>query len=399
MYRTTDGGNSWNSLQIPDDLRFATVVATSTGGTGYFAGSFGYIIKTVDYGTTWTFLSNLMSPPISWGMGIYGIDFPTSQTGYAVMDGGESFNGLVLKTTDGGNTWIELDTMFNNHFLRAVDFVTEDIGCIGGDNIYSTFDGGQTWILRVSGLGWYGIRSISFAGVNLYCRRMGWFVPPLNRSGQSWTYVPGVPNVNYNVVCFANETTGYAAGASTILKTTDGGATWGMISSEYTLTSLDFTSPERGVGVGWNGLVILTTDGGLSWDQLVPWTPYSLFDVDFYDTDTGYIAGGSIETTAFVLKTTDGGLTWHDQFFPTNFAPFSIVTTGSSAFAGGWFGHLLGTTNGGISVSSDPWAKPQAMFISVYPNPTSTRITIETPFQGTLSVLNLSGQATHNAPG
>jgi photosystem II stability/assembly factor-like uncharacterized protein len=375
-YRTTDGGNTWTLLQIPENLPFVTAVATCAGGTGYFAGSFGSLVKTVDYGTTWTSLSNLMSPPISWGMGIY-----------------EIFNGLVLKTTDGGDTWIELDTMFNNHFLRAVDFVTEDVGCIGGDNIYSTFDGGQTWILRMSGLGWYGIRSISFAGTST-CIAVGWDGLFLRSTdlGQSWTYVSGVPNVNFNVVCFANETTGYAAGTSTILKTTDGGATWGLISAEYTLTSLDFTSPERGIGVGLNGLIILTTDGGLSWDQMGPWTPYSLFDVDFYDTDTGYIAGGFIETTAFVLKTTDGGLTWHDQFIPTNFAPFSIATSGSSAFAGGWFGHLLGTTNGGISVSSGPWVKPKGMFISVYPNPTSSSITIETPYPGQLSILTLSGQ-------
>jgi hypothetical protein len=71
---------------------------------------------------------------------------------------------------------------------------------------------------------------------------------------------------------------------------------------------------------------------------------------------------------------------------------YSIAVTGNSAFAGGWYCYLFGTTNGGITVSSGPWAKLQRHFISVYPNPSSSSITIETPYPGQLSILALSGQ-------
>ena len=393
-YRSTNSGITWNQLQLPVDLPFTTSIAASPGGTAYFAGPLGALVKTIDYGNTWISLYQWLSTSPSWGLGIYGIDFPTSQTGYAVMDGGEVPSGKILKTIDFGETWHELDTNFKNHALKAVDFVNENLGCIGGDNIYSTFDGGDTWILRLSvPQYWSFIRSISYASTSI-CIAVGddgLFFRSTD-CGQSWTEITTVPDVNYRSVCFTDETTGYAAGDHAIIKTTDAGVTWNLVSFDYNLLALDFMSQEMGVGVGLNGLIVRTTDGGQTWNQIDSPTTDKLYSVNFYDADTGYAAGGVEIIEAVVLKTTDGGMTWHEQFIPINYPLYAIVTTGNRAFTGGWFYNLFGTTNGGIAVSSVPLGDLRGHFISVFPNPASTVITVETNCPGQLSILSLSGQ-------
>lgn len=388
-YRSTDGGNTWVRLQLPPDSWHTLCIHAQSGGIAYISGKYGCLTKTMDYGDTWVSLFENKTPPVQWESGFYGIDFPTIQTGYAVAD------RTIIKTTNGGETWNDLDTVFQYENMQAVDFANDNIGCIGGNFLYSTLDGGVTWVKRTSGPG--GIHAIAFAGTTV-CVAVGHNGLFLRSTdyGQSWTAVTGVPEADYRTVCFADQITGYVAGDkgwdSYIMKTTDAGVTWNVISTGYYLADLDFPNSETGFGVGGDGHIIRTTDGGMSWEQVGPPVEENLYAVDFYDADTGYVVGGVEYVHAIVLKTTDGGTTWYEQFIPTNYPLYSIAVTGNSAFTGGLFYNLFGTTNGGISVSSELWTTPQEIFTSVYPNPSSSGITIETPYPGQLSILSLSGQ-------
>jgi len=77
-----------------------------------------------------------------------GIDFPTSQVGYACCD-----NGIVWKSIDGGNTWNQLVTSVNTR-LHDINFADQEIGIAVGDSgmIISTDDGGATWTQENSGV-------------------------------------------------------------------------------------------------------------------------------------------------------------------------------------------------------------------------------------------------------
>ncbi len=55
-------------------------------------------------------------------------------------------NGTILKTTDGGETWVQKPSGTTEH-LRKVQFPTPQIGyaVAAGDAFLKTTDGGETW--------------------------------------------------------------------------------------------------------------------------------------------------------------------------------------------------------------------------------------------------------------
>ncbi|MCX6305377.1 MAG: YCF48-related protein [Bacteroidetes bacterium] len=396
-YRSTNGGNSWTRLQLPASSPYSANLTAKTGGVAFAAGSWGSIEKTTDYGNSWISHTTWVSPPLAWGAGIYGMDFPTAQIGYAAIDEGEAGEGKILKSADGGATWFIQDTASKFHGFRAVDFINENTGCIGGVDIFSTFDGGQTWIPRVLNLGWHGVKSLSHTenGVFVAVGYDGIFLRSTDY-GQSWINVPGVPNLGYRSVCFSDANNGFAAGNSTLLKTTDAGATWNVINEGSYIFAIDFPTPDKGFAVGSNGLILQTTDGGDTWEQHNFPTTDDLYAVRFYDADTGYAVGGTEMITGLVLKTTDGGATWHKQFIPSNYPLYAVATTGNCAYTGGLWCYLFGTTNGGIQVSTGPPTNSQVADAIIFPNPSSSKITIldnrKFPGEKKITILTVTGK-------
>jgi photosystem II stability/assembly factor-like uncharacterized protein len=78
---------------------------------------------------------------------------------------------------------------------------------------------------------------------------------------------------------------------------------------DSTLTRLRFLDAQRGWAVGYDGTVLVTTDGGQSWTLSqfdATWAkPY--FDIHFLDAEHGLLAGAN----GALLATADGGKTWN----------------------------------------------------------------------------------------
>jgi len=125
-----------------------------------------------------------------------------------------------------------------------------------------------------------------------------------------WTpQVSGVETTLYGVD-FYDELTGIAVGeAGTILRTTDGGATWiscSNVTQEY-LMSVTFYDALHAVIVGDNSTVLRTEDGGLTWNSIViPNITRNFLSVDILPGGKGILCGDS----QVLLWTDDGGLTW-----------------------------------------------------------------------------------------
>ncbi len=376
-FRSTDGGATWARLILPDDTLITRALACRPGGTAYASGGYGILEKTEDYGNTWTLITNLINQPLSWGYSISGIDFPSQQNGYAVSGGYESQTGTVMKTTDGGDNWVKLEPNWTSVARPCLDFLSDDIGCICSNNIYSTFDGGASWMLRYTGSWDVSVRSVSFGNgtTGVAVGDKGLFLRSTDM-GQSWGQVAGLPDLNYKAVHFADANTAYAAGPSAILKSADAGATWTTVSTAYSLQALWFTSPAIGFGVGPDGLILRTTNGGASWNVMNSTSTENLNAIHFYDADTGYVAGGTEVINGVVLKTTDGGTTWHKQFVPVLSPLYCIRTTGNHAFTGGWGCFLFGTNNGGVGVSAGPETKRPFLNTTAYPNPSAGPVMI-----------------------
>jgi hypothetical protein len=99
-------------------------------------GGGGTILRTTDGGTTW------MSQSSGTKNYLYGVFFTDSNRGTAVGVG-----GTILRTTDGGATWMSQSSGTTNN-LYGVFFTDFNKGtAVGsGGTILSTFTGGTTWV-------------------------------------------------------------------------------------------------------------------------------------------------------------------------------------------------------------------------------------------------------------
>lgn len=157
---------------------------------------------------------------------------------------------------------------------------------------------------------------------------------------------------------FINVNTGYLVGdKGTIFKTTNEGSNWirQNISSDsnklITLTAVCFKSADSGFAVGsigWHGVLLTTTNGGLNWTTKVIVNNYYLTDVKFTSPNTGFLVG----VHNVVFKTTDGGGLWTQQSFPglRDFFSISYVSANSIWLStGSQAGLIYRTTDGGLN--------------------------------------------------
>ena len=115
---------------------------------------------------------------------------------------------IVLKTTNGGSSWITLFTSYSHPTLFDVDFVNADTGWTVGryGTILKTTDGGYNWIdQQIDGTWW---SSVSFLNGDIgwvSCVSNGTLMKTTN-GGSSWTllnmnnmYTPPVPGPTINL--------------------------------------------------------------------------------------------------------------------------------------------------------------------------------------------------------
>src|SRR5262249_20929948 len=146
-------------------------------------------------------------------------------------------------------------------------------------------------------------------------------------------------NASLNAVSFTDANTGTAVGRfGTIVRTTDGGATWTpqVSGTDLDLNGVSFTDANVGTAVGGNidpegdsRTILRTTDGGPPCTHSIR-TPPSLFGPSITDAPTGTAVGEG----GTILRTTDGGATWTPQSSGTNLGlngiSFTDVNTGTA---------------------------------------------------------------------
>ncbi|MDH3216888.1 MAG: YCF48-related protein, partial [Candidatus Krumholzibacteria bacterium] len=106
--------------------------------------------------------------------------------------------------------------------------------------------------------------------------------------GKTWTnQVSGWPN-SLGDVWFMDSMTAVAVSLNAILRTTDAGANWEVISVPFVreLQSVSFADGLVGTVVGRDGVILRTTDGGQTWVSQVSGTNRLLLDVSFASVDT-----------------------------------------------------------------------------------------------------------------
>lgn len=159
IVRSTNGGNTWttyNSFAPGTNFQNFRFIEFPTNLIGYVTGTRDTVWKTTDGGVTWNKLP-LPTP---------GVTPQITYTDMFALDANTVFlvgNGfprkVVFKTTDGGNTWTDITTniltVFPSGNLNSVLFHDANNGYVGGVSgaLLTTTNGGTSWSLSFAPTG------------------------------------------------------------------------------------------------------------------------------------------------------------------------------------------------------------------------------------------------------
>jgi len=279
IWYTDDGGDSFKRAEVPKpevDGSSVQSIYMINESVGYAGGLGSYVIKTNDGGLTWHKLS--LDVPDQWINRVFFIDEDTGWLASGEWDakgrgdargldaaqeqlhrmmlssnpvyrheflrsqdrsgGAKLQRGKVLRTTDGGQTW-QVQMSSSTEGFDAVFFIDHDNGWVVGETnvalgeakaLYHTTDGGETWVdvtgtlpAEIEGMpsGWYP------TGIKFH------------NPGFGFLYGIGAKYLSYSPV---------------ILYTYDGGASWNIDSSMFSLQGgqydVAFVDNSRAFSVG-----------------------------------------------------------------------------------------------------------------------------------------------------
>jgi photosystem II stability/assembly factor-like uncharacterized protein len=306
---------------------------------------YGTIIHTKNGGITWVRQGPEMIPDIPiddvaaidhnnvWVVGLN-----------SVGEGGISY-GTILRTTDGGETWIRQGSgsSIPDVGLSGVSAVDNEVAWVVGSSgtVLRTIDGGITWVQQAQGM----LPDALFQMVSAFDRNNVWavgtkdndtnaFIIHTTDGGTTWV-MQGENDIPADVaglidIHAVNERMAWTVGTGcTALVTTDGGNTWSNKSPQCGLLHVNGVC---GVNdqIAWlavdSNVIFYTRDGGDTWlsqkslSSVGETVSSALLGVTAINERTAWIVGSYPigDNKAIILHTTDGGKNWRNQTSPAN---------------------------------------------------------------------------------
>ncbi|MBE2216877.1 MAG: T9SS type A sorting domain-containing protein [Ignavibacteria bacterium] len=257
VLKTVNGGTTWTPLTIAGYFQIVFGISFYSATTGWGCGYDGKIFKTTNGGTAWTtqtagtesfwdiLFVNASTGLVCGGSGkLYkstnaGANWIAKNPGTSLelrsianynasiiwIGGGESQDGIILKSTNSGDSWQTMQTF--DRPIQKIQFLNASTGFASSDSrVFKSTNGGANWV-----------------DVNL-------------------------PTSGYFLTFYmANENVGYASNWDNTYKTLDGGMTWGeqnTILPNVSMKDIEFAPGSTSIGwmCGSNGAIVSTTNSG-----------------------------------------------------------------------------------------------------------------------------------------
>ncbi len=230
------------------------------------------------------------------------------------------FNGMVLRTSDGGATWSGSTIPSADH-MESVCFATPLIGYVSGaQGIFKSTDGGINWtnVTPASSSGLWGnffMDANTGVVVGSGCLTDQEFWRTTN-GGIDWTLFNGTePNSGLCDAVIYPTGEGYASSSGRIWRTTDAGVSWSIFDTtgtevwheEIANNGQSFLVPYSGTtcsGGGQAGGMRFTTNNGVSWNTFDAGEP--MFGAFLIDNQKGWACGYN----RTLYYTSNGGVNW-----------------------------------------------------------------------------------------
>ncbi len=236
IFKTTDGGNSWDAMPIVDDPQKIIFNIQQYGDKIYATGLDGKTyINYPHRQEVWFYYQNI------WWERIYDLHFFSKNEGIGIS-GQNWYNGRLYRIDSLGNV-LERDT-FEFELNDLLEIPNRHLLVCGYGAIKWSTDEGRTW-------------------------------GHTNASGDHFKKMHAIGNT---VWCIGRY--------GTLVKSYDGGLNWEKLRNgnvptrrQIFLNGLYFRNAQEGMLVGDKGLVRYTTDGGKNWKELKKFTELHLNDV------------------------------------------------------------------------------------------------------------------------
>lgn len=256
-------------------------------------------------------------------------------------------------TSDGGDTWAEhsvrgdISAWEGAYNLEEIVMTASGhIYALGlmdevGGAIFTSFDSGKTWIIDDKYDGYFS--DIALAGTDAWIVGKVDAVPViLHMKGRgTWQVIwRGSRDQHLNGIKFINEKDGWGVGADgLILHTNDGGNSWHFQQTpvKEPLVKVAFADSMIGYAVGQHGTILYTSNGGNTWTKQDSGTQANLTRVVAVSPSIAWTVGQK----GTVLYTNDAGQHWNQQDIGTQADIYAVTVKGNEVWIATSDGFIL----------------------------------------------------------
>ncbi|MFN4234777.1 MAG: YCF48-related protein [Bacteroidia bacterium] len=292
-------------------------------------------------------------------------------------------NGVVYITYNAGTSWNLSNTglnspLFGSYYLNGNWYIVGANGviCISTNN-------GQTWTPYYTGI-FENLYSTYFAaGNNGYAVGTNGTICYYN--GSSWTAQNSNSGNNLNSVTI-NGNDVFAVGDNSTILRKQGSGSWQNlnVNAPTNLRSISFANSNRGYAVGDNGIILITNDGGNTWNVTLSGVDVHFTSIATNNNDSAW----AVSNSGIIYLTNDGGNTWErysigseDDLNGISYPKANNTNNRGYVVGKGGVARLFGnssqdtTSTGGGSAINEIMNKPVSE-IKIYPNPANQFINL-----------------------
>lgn len=316
-----------------------------------------------------------------------------------------SDNGMMAKTSDGGNTWLFDTANFFTYFNDLAAISPQKAIAVGTNGeVVTTTNGLQSLTTQVM-TSTNTLYAIDFPTASTgYIAGVGGVMYKTVNGGTSWTSLNSTVTGDIMDLRFLNANVGFLlTQTGAMKKTTNGGSSWTDVSPSFVFSpfyAMHWIDELTGIISDNYGYVARTSNGGQNWAIVDTVCSGNSIDIMFIDANRGFMVGEATNAFCDISYTTDGGLTWDGWSLPYKYAINSIFAFDTSNFfITGVYGSIIQAGSSVVTQQNEKQKSENASF-TLFPNPSNGQLTLENliphPTPQTVRVFDLGGRNCTN---